>query len=384
MKSVGIIVEYNPLHYGHLYHLQKAKELTGADVVIGVISTYFVQRGEPSILPLQNRVTSALKNGVNLLVELPFIYSVESADIFAKYSLQILENLKCDSFVFGSESGNTEEFMQKYKTKSFTSPRLDEIIQKYLKSGYSYPKANSLAHFDINNYYLDTPNDILGYSYIKAIENFKFRLTPIIIKRISNDDLVNKYSSASEIRKLMIEDDKTQVLKYTPIKYAKKDIHTLEDYFLLFKYKIQTSSSKELEMIHLVTEGIQNLFKKNIELSHSFEEFIGLCTSKRYSAARIKRTIVHILVNTSKKEAEDFLSKEIPFIRILGFDKKGQEYLSKIRKETLIPVITKFAGKDSKLHQLEKKSVNVYYSLDKEPQKSINQDKYLSIFPIIK
>ncbi|MEA4821653.1 MAG: nucleotidyltransferase family protein, partial [Erysipelotrichales bacterium] len=136
--------------------------------------------------------------------------------------------------------------------------------------------------------------------------------------------------------------------------------------------------------IHLVSEGIENLFKKNIELSHYFEEFIGLCTSKRYSAARIKRTIVHILVNTSKKEAEDFLSKKIPFVRILGFDKMGQEYSSKIRKDTIIPIITKFAGKDSKLHQLEKKSVNVYYSIDKEPKKSINQNKYLSIFPIIK
>ncbi|MDD3383292.1 MAG: nucleotidyltransferase [Bacilli bacterium] len=380
MKVVGVVVEYNPFHYGHLYHLKTAKSLTNADLIIGVISTYFVQRGEPSILPLHKRISDALDSGVNLIVELPFIYSVESADIFAKYSLQILEALKCNEFVFGSESGDTKEFMKKYNSKTFTSPRIDEIIKKYLKEGYSYPKASSLAHFEISNYYLDTPNDILGNSYIKAIEKYKYNLSPIIIKRINEKNC----SSASKIRKLMIKNEKAQVTKYTPIKYLFEDVHDFEKYFPLLKYKLQTSSSKELENIHLISEGIHNLFKKNIDSSNSMEEFISKCTSKRYSSARIKRTIIHILVSTPKEDAKTFLQEKIPFVRVLGFDKLGQKYLNKIRKEVAIPIISNFAGKDSKIHQLEKKAVNVYYSIDKEPQKTINQNKYLHIFPIIK
>lgn len=385
MKAVGLIVEYNPLHNGHLYHLRKAKELSGAEVTVAVMSGQFVQRGEPSIISKEEKVKAALEAGVDLIVELPFIYTVQNADIFAYGALNLLEDLKVESFCFGSETGNTEEFLNKYQNKGFFSPRLDEYIQDYLSEGLSYPAAKSKALFEIHEFYLETPNDILGYSYIQTIEKNNLKIKPYIYKRENNESSLETSSnlpSAKAIRNALHKGLDTS--SFTPIKLDELEIFPYEKYFNLLKYKLVSTSADELNKIHLVDEGIEHLMIKKIKESKTMEEFINKCTSKRYSGARIKRTIIHILCNTKRDEISNLIHEKPNYIRVLGFNKKGAEYLSSIRKDVETPILNRFAGKDFPLLRIELKASDVFFSILNEPIKSIEQEKELYLFPIRK
>ncbi len=377
MKATGIVVEYNPFHNGHKYHINEALKQTKPEVLIAVMSPNFVQRGEPAIMPKDVRIKAALENGINIVVELPFIYAVESADIFAQYSVEILERLFCTYIVFGSETGDTKEFMKKYNNNELiTSPRLDEEIQKLMDKGYGYPKAYSEATKKIKDFYLETPNDILANSYLSTINNQEYTILPVSIKR--ND----VFKNAREIRGFINKNEK--ISSFTAIKYDKKDIHLYDSYFNLLKYKLLSTPIEQLSSIHLVTEGIENLLLKNIKQANNMEEFISMCISKRYSGARIRRIIAHILCGTDAKLARSILSKPIPYIRIVGIDGKGKEYLKSIRKRLEVPVYAKFVGREDSIAQIEKRASDVYYMVDAEPERTKLQEKEIFMFPIIK
>ena len=215
----------------------------------------------------------------------------------------------------------------------------------------------------MDSFRAETPNDILGLGYLKEIKNNNYPINIFTYKRENNynDENINDNSvSASALRKL-IKDNK-DISAYTPwtqeINNARK--HYLEDYFDILKYKLLTTSREELTSIHLVNEGIENLFIKKIIESSSMEEFINKCVSKRYTFARIKRTIIHILLNTKKEFAKDVLNKDVTYIRILGTNKKGQEYLNEIRKEVEVPILSKFRGNAYPVLQFEKQANLVY------------------------
>ena len=264
MKAVGIVIEYNPFTNGHKYHLEKTKELTNADVVVGVMSSFFVQRGEPSIVSKEERVKMALDMGVDLLVELPTIYTVESSDFFCKYSVSILNKLKVDSICFGSETGSTKEFLEKYSETEIVQPHLDFLVSDLMDEGMSYPAAMSKALAIMDSFRAETPNDILGLGYLKEIRNNKYPIDIFTYKRennYNNEEINDKSVSASALRKLIREDK--DISEYTPCKdiIESASKHYLDDYFDILKYKLLTTSSEELTSIHLVNEGIENLFK---------------------------------------------------------------------------------------------------------------------------
>lgn len=384
MKACGIIVEYNPLHNGHVYHLQKSKELTKSDIVIGVMSPNFVQRGEPSIVSKKKRVEAALNAGVNIIVELPTLYAVENANIFAKYSLQILNSLKVDSVCFGSETGETKEFLNKYSKSSLLTPHLDFLVSDLMDQGYAYPKAMAMALKQMDEIRLETPNDILGLAYYNEIKNNNYPIDIYTIKRENNynDESLNyKNVSAKAIREAL--KNNVDVSEYTPMKEDLKDeLFYLDEYFDLLKYKILTMSVDELNNIHLVEEGIENLFKKKIVESHNMNEFINLCVSKRYTFARIKRTIIHILLNTKKEFAKEYLNKNITYVRLLGVDKLGSEYLKEKRKEIEIPILSKFRGNSFSLLQYEKQATYTYACIKDEVFRSKLYEQEHFIFPI--
>jgi predicted nucleotidyltransferase len=387
MKAVGIVIEYNPFTNGHKYHLEKTKELTNADVVVGVMSSFFVQRGEPSIVSKEERVRMALDMGVDLLVELPTIYTVESSDFFCKYSVSILNKLKVDSICFGSETGSTKEFLEKYSETEIVQPHLDFLVSDLMDEGMSYPAAMSKALAIMDSFRAETPNDILGLGYLKEIRNNKYPIDIFTYKRennYNNEEINDKSVSASALRKLIRENK--DISEYTPCKeiIESANKHYLDDYFDILKYKLLTTSSEELTTIHLVNEGIENLFKKQIIESKSMEEFINKCVSKRYTFARIKRTIIHILLNTKKDFAKEVLSKDITYIRILGTNKKGQEYLNDIRKEVEVPILSKFRGNAYPVLQFEKQA-NLVYNITKD-QDTINSEyeKEHYLYPIRK
>lgn len=384
MKACGLVVEYNPLHNGHLYHIEKSRELSNCDVLIGVMSPNFVQRGEPAIVSKKKRVEAALKAGVNIVVELPTLYTVENANIFAKYALQILNELKVDSICFGSESGATEEFLNKYSKSSLLTPHLDFLVSDLMDQGFAYPKAMAMALKQMDEIRLETPNDILGLAYYNEIKKNAYPISIHTIKRENNynDDGLNYENvSAKAIREALKK--AINISEYTPMQEELSgELFYLDEYFDLLKYKLLTMSEEELSNIHLMEEGIENLFKKKIVDAHTMNEFINLCVSKRYTFARIKRTIIHILLNTKKEFAKEYLSQNIKYIRLLGVDKKGSEYLKEKRKEIETPVLSKFRGNSFALLQYEKQATYAYSCVKKEEIRSKLYEEEHFVFPV--
>ena len=387
MKAVGIVIEHNPFTNGHKLHIENTKKLSNADVVVGVMSSFFVQRGEPSIISKEERAKMAIDAGVDLLVELPTIYAVESSDYFCKYAISILNKLKVNSVCFGSETGNSEEFLRKYSETEIVQPHLDFLVSDLMDEGMSYPSAMSKALSIMDAYRAETPNDILGLGYLKEIRKNHYDIDVLTYKREGNyndEEISDGKVSASALRKLIKEGKDFST--YTP--YFKKineaDKYYLDDYFTYLKHKLLTTTSEELATIHLVNEGIENLFKKQIIEATSMNDFIEKCISKRYTYARIKRTIIHILLNTKKDFAKEVLSKDVTYIRILATNKKGQEYLNEIRKDVEVPILSKFRGNAYPVLQFEKQANLVYHIIKDQEKINLEYRKEHYLYPIRK
>lgn len=351
MNSTGIIVEYNPFHNGHLHHLKETKKLFPNNVIIAVMSGNFTQRGDTSIIDKWDKTNIALTYGVDLVIELPFQYATQSADIFAKGSLEILNALKVDNIVFGSET-NDIDIIYKYANKILNS-------KIKLNNNESYP--SNLLKKDINK-----PNDILGISYIKEIIKNNYNIKAYTIKRNSNyhsKDL--NEVSATSIREAI--KNKINIDKQIPysFNYSAKFI---EDYFYLLKYKIL--STDDLSIYNGVDEGLENRIKKVILNSNSLDELINNIKSKRYTYSRIKRMLLHILVGYTKEDNKYYLNKNQ--IRILGFNDKGIKYLNQIKKGTKLPIYSKY-NEELKL-EYKVSSIYDYTKINNELNKPIKRD----------
>ncbi len=321
---VGIICEYNPFHNGHLYHLKKVKEMFPNEVITLVLIGNFVNRGEVSVINKWDKTKLALQYGIDLIVELPFTFATQSADIYAYGAISILDNLKCDYLIFGSESNDIDTLYKIADT--------NVNIKKLLKQGYNYPKAIDIALKEKINISINTPNDLLGISYIKAIQNLNSKIKPITIKR-TNDyhdiNTNNKISSATSIRNLIYKNK--DISKYVPNDKYIKNIN-LNNFYLIIKHKIMTEDLTKYQDIDV---SLNSLLKKNILKSNNVEELIDNVKHKNYTYNRIKRCLVHILCCLDKKDYK------LEYIRILGFNKKGRQYLNKIKKEVKLPLLTK-------------------------------------------
>jgi len=357
MKSVGIICEYNPFHNGHLYHINKIKEMFPEHNIILVISSSFTQRGEVSILNKFDKTKIALEYGVDLVVELPFPFATQSADIFAKGAISLLEYLKCEYLVFGSESNNVDELMMLANMQLDKS--YNNLVKKYLESGINYPTAMSKALAKLTDIEIKTPNDLLGLSYVKEIIKNNYNIKPITIKR-TNDyhslKTTGKIISASAIRNLII--NKKNIKKYVP-KLTYKLINNNnfnEKLFNLIKYKI--ISTKDLSIYQTVDEGIENRIIKYINNSNSLDELIKNIKTKRYTYNKISRMLIHILCDFTKEEATKY--NTISYIKVLGFNNKGKLYLSKLKKDISIPIITNPKNCNDNMLNLEHRITNIY------------------------
>ena len=348
MQKVGIICEYNPFHNGHLYHINKIKEIFDDPTIVLVMSSHFTERGDLSILNKWDKTEIALNNGVDLVVELPFEFSTQSSDIFAKGAISILKNLDVEYIVFGSESNNIVKLTKLAEIQN--TYEYNHELNKLIKEGISYPKAASNALMHLHGEEVDTPNDILALSYIKEINNQKADITPLSIKRtndFNSSNIQGNIISANLIRKNL---DKIEIAKYVPKNAIKNYYNT--NYFNYLKYKI--ISSEDLSIYQTVDEGIENKLKKEILNSNTIDELILNVKSKRYTYNKIKRMLIHILTSFTKEEANK--RKDIRYIRVLGFNKKGRLYLNSIKKKIKIPIYTNF-NKDL---ELELKVTKIY------------------------
>lgn len=349
MKTIGIIAEYNPFHNGHLEHIKKIKELEKDSLIILVLNGYFLQRGEISLLTKEDKTNIALNNNIDLVVELPFIYGTQSADIFALNAIKILDSLQVDEIIFGSESNNIE-LLDKIATIELYDQDYQILLKKYLGLGYNYPTALAKAlniKEDFNH-----PNDLLGISYIKAIKTINSKIIPRTIKRTSDYHDIEtdeKIVSASNIREKI--KNKKDISKYLPA-YVIPYLKTPKSYFRLIKYKILTD--KDLSKYLTVDEGIENRLKKVAIESSSLEELIEKVKTKRYTYTKINRMLIHILIGLTK---EDNFNSELSYIKVLGFNNEGKKYLNKIKKESKIPITI---NRESLIYDYEMKASYIY------------------------
>lgn len=374
MKAVGIIAEYNPFHNGHLYHLKKVKEMFKGRTIILVMSSTFMQRGEPSLINKWEKTEIALEYGIDIVIELPFVFATQSADIFAKGAIYLLKEMNVSNIVFGSETNNVkilEEIEEIQKKKEY-----NKEVQKHLESGINYPSALNKALASFTDVNVTKPNDILALSYIKAIKELKANITPISIKRTNNYHTLSKDSSitsATSIRNLIKE--KKDISSYIPEK-TKEKINTaffIENYFPLLKYKIVTELDT-LEKYQTVDVAVSHRIKKYIVESNTLEELLAHVKTKRYTYNKLSRMFTHILCNFTKEEASLF--KYPTYIRILGLSSIGKKYLKERKGKTNIPVITKYGEKKDKMLEIEKRATSVYASVlnEKEKRKLIEKE----------
>lgn len=357
MQRIGLIAEYNPIHNGHIYQIKEIKRLYPDSIIILITNSYFTQRGDISIINKWDKTKIALDNNIDLVIELPFPYATQSADIFAKGALKILNFLQIDTLIFGSESNDINK-LKKLASTQLNNKKYDEKVKTYLNQGINYPTAMSNSLKDILGYTASSPNDLLGISYIKEIIRNNYKINTVSIKRTidyHSKIASKKIASATLIRTLIRE--KKDITNYIP-KYQTDYFYqnlSLESYFPYIKYKIITS--KNLAIYKTVDEGIENRINKVINSVNSWKELVEKIKNKRYTYNKINRMLIHILTNFTKDESSNL---NIDYIRVLGFSQKGRLYLNQIKKDLKVPLITNYKPNLSPLLDIEFRVAKIY------------------------
>lgn len=399
MKACGLIVEYNPLHNGHLYHIKKAKEHSNSDYIIAIMSGSFLQRGEPAIIDKFHRTKAALNAGVDIVLELPYAFSVQNSDLFALGAVNSLKAIGVDCICFGSESGDIDQFISSYHKLREKKIVYEKLLNENLQKGLSFPTASKFAFSDLgltDELDLGKPNNILGFSYVKTILDKELNIEPLTIKRIKaeyhDEQIIGDITSATSIRKNLfamnqittnIKGTIPKVTRQVLLDYNKKAglWHEWEDYFPLLKYRVSTMSSEQLARIHDVQEGLEHRIILTEKKATSFHHWMTLLKTKRYTWTRLQRIFTHILTNTSKDEMNLIHKQTLPYIRMLGLTPKGRQYLNKRREQINIPIITGLQRKQPPLLNIEERASNAYYSIlpPKTKQLLLKQERSLPI-----
>lgn len=379
MNITGIVVEYNPFHNGHLLHAKQSRKQTNADVIVAVMSGNFLQRGEPALVSKWARTKMALANGVDLVVELPYVYATQHAEMFAQGSISILNNIGATSVCFGSEAGEIEPFHSLVSFISNNKETYNTHVQEALKKGQSYPRALASAFKSLQTsddlLDLSKPNNILGYHYVKAIYQQRAKLKPFTIQRTSaqyhdKEIPIGEIASATSIREALVKqkNDLTSIQHVVPAitfeqlqSYYEEytGFHHWERLFPFLKYRILTTSKQQLQTLYEAEEGLENRLIRSIKEATSFREFMEILKTKRYTWTRLQRLCLHTLTNTTKDEMSN-IPKKCPYIRILGMNEKGRSYINDYKKELNVPLISTISKFHHPFIEIEKKATSCY------------------------
>lgn len=348
---LGIIAEYNPFHNGHLYHLEQAKKMTNSDYTVCIMSGNFVQRGDTAILDKWARTKMNLANGIDLVIELPTIYSTSSSENFAMGAVKLLNSLKIVDFLsFGSENCEID-ILNNIATVLYEEPKqFTSILAHELSKGISFPKAreNALLMYlnNIQKYsnVLNQSNNILGIEYLKALKKLKSHIIPSSVKRekvyYNSQHIVDEYASSTAIRELLRREIFEEIRPVMPdnsymlLREQYENGNFVENLSVFEKeiiFKLRTMSIQEISNLPDVTEGLEFAIKNASNNCNNLQDLISMVKSKRYTQTRIQRILVYCLLGITKKEME--ISKKIePYVRVLGFNNKGKILLSAISK----------------------------------------------------
>ena len=371
MATVGIIAEFNPLHTGHEYLLARAKEL--GDVVC-VISSNFVQRGDTAIAPKEIRAKAALLKGADLVAELPVFWSMSTAQNFALGGVSSLVNLGCDTLVFGSEEGEIKPLLE--IADILLSDDFPLVLNRYLKDGITFASARQKAceKLGCKTGILDKPNNNLGIEYIVAAKKLGANLEFKTVKRqgADHDSAEEKeFVSASLLREKLLSGDRDFCQKYMSADVLDlfspdnlSDIKNIETSILAV---LRTKTLEDLKKLPDISEGVENKLFSAIKVATDLNSLYNEIKVKRYPMARIRRLVLTAFLGLDNS----FFMKEVPFVRVLGFNKTGEDVLKKATKTSKVPIVTKVSSiKDTALFGAENLSADLYALSLKKPLES--------------
>lgn len=387
-KVLGIIAEYNPFHNGHLYQIEEAKKQTGADYVIAIMSGNFTQRGNTSLVNKWVKANMALQNAVDIVIELPTIYSISSAENFSEGAIKILDSLKVvDTLCFGTETADFAA-LNNIANILYNEPKeYISMLNHELGKGVSYPKARESALMmylnDIKRYanILSGSNNILAIEYLKALKKLKSDMKPYSIQRkkvyYNDEKIVDEFASSTAIRKLVAREQYDELRKVVPkdsyillgeeIKRGNIviDIVKFEKEIL---YQLRSMSLSEIAQLPDVSEGLEHAIKSAVDSCNNIIDLINIIKTKRYTQTRIQRILLYALLRINKKDMAN-AKKVVPYTRILGLNKKGKLLLSEIckinKKVNIITSVKKFESTNTNktLSQMLEKDIyasNIY------------------------
>lgn len=365
LKVVGIIAEYNPFHHGHAYQLTQVKKTYQPDVLIVVMSGNVVQRGEFAILDKWQRAQIALNHGVDLIVELPLLASLQSADYFAKESIQLLSRLQCQRVIFGTEEAQTKELAQLHHWTERNRECIDGMIQNYLKKGHSYAYAYQATLDSLQaplTFNASMSNHILGLQYICWNEQLDHPMTLDALPRVKKfeDQWV---LSGSQIRSLWHSNqlEKEQVPLETWEILQHSATVDWSHYWPFLQYRLLSDSNDSLQEIVGMKEGIERRLKE-YAFSFTFNEFIDQLTSKRWSKASLQRICMATLLNLTKAswQREKEKQNQHTVARVLGFNDRGRLYLNRLKKEKQLALFTNLNRSLEPYYQLMLQTDRIY------------------------
>ena len=377
MSTLGIIAEYNPFHNGHLYHLRKSKDLSGAEFTIAVMGGHFLQRGEAAILDKWVRATMALSAGIDLVIEMPFVFATQDAHGFAYGGIRLLKALGIVDFVsFGCEEAHLEILRELAKILTSEPPYFQKILKAEVKKGNNFPKirekalteylrqhSSNIANIspDRLKEILNQSNNILALEYLKALQKIKSSINPIPIKRVGSEylqkNLEGQYSSATAIRKEIIQNiDKHYLAALECLKVAIPDFSyqilsevlrddlnpvSLSCFDQAILSQLRRMTLADIKKIHGVTEGLENRLKTGAQVSPDIKHLIATVKTKRYTRTRIQRALVHSLFLLNQKDVIAFNRTGPLYCRVIGMTERGKYLLKKMKARTEIPIVTK-------------------------------------------
>lgn len=352
MKVLGVILELNPPHNAHKYFIEKAKMQIKPNLTIAIISCNFAQRGEISIISKYEKTKAALNLGADLVIELPVFATLNSAELFGYYAVKILNDFKITDLAFGVELDDLN--LLKKTNEILESPSYNEKLKANLNHGYSYKKAALLAFEESTDNLILTenfnkPNNTLALKYLSAIDKINPKLQVNLIKRIGENEYsknIGEYPSGSTIRNLISKGK--DVSKFIPAKYNFINYNQAYDnLFYLFKSFVLLEESPFKNTKH-IKEGIENRIYKILKETFNYKGFISKMKTKRYSENYLQRLLLSVLLELENQD--DY------YLRVLGFNKKGEKHLSNIDK----PIITSPKNINNKLLNIELKASKLY------------------------
>lgn len=344
MKICAIICEFNPFHNGHKYLIDRAKEMSGCDLVLCIMSGSFTQRGEMCIIDKYDRARHAVLGGADCVIELPAIFSVAPAEIFARGAIKILASIpSVTTLAFGCENGNKDDYLCAANLLKCEKDDFKTVLRENLSNGESYIKSYAAAfkHIGGNEEFLSKPNNVLGLEYTKAICRANADIKILPVKRIgagfNDDDLKDNYSSAGAIRRNIA----SQLVKNNLPHYVYEDLKdtssSLEKFNWKMNYDLAMSEAHDLMRIYGCNEGLEHKLLNDAK-RFSIDEIIQNNTSKRYTSSRIRRILCANSLGLYQDDCERFLCSDL-YIKPLAVKKQSADSILSALSQSAYPLV---------------------------------------------